>query len=60
MLADILTTTVFVLGPEKGLNLVNNLSGVSCEITTSDYKVYTSNGFKDRVIDLNKEFKFTN
>jgi len=60
MLADILTTTVFVLGPEKGLNLVNNLSGVSCEITTSDYKVYTSDKFKDRIIDLNKEFKFAN
>ena len=60
MLSDILTTTVFALGPEKGINLINNLSGVSCEITTSDYKVYTSNGFKDRIADLNKEFKFAN
>jgi thiamine biosynthesis lipoprotein len=60
MLADLLTTTVFTLGPEKGLKLIDSLQGVSCEITTSDYKVYTSEGFKDRIIDLNKEFKFVN
>lgn len=60
MLADILTTTVFALGPEKGLKLVDSLPNVSCEITTSDYKVYTSTEFKDRFIDLNKEFKFAN
>jgi len=58
MLADILTTTVFTLGPEKGLKLIDSLSNVSCEITTSDYTVYTSKGFKDRIVDLNKEFKF--
>jgi len=60
MLADLLTTTVFTLGPEKGLKLVDSLPNVSCEITTSDYKVYTSEGFKDRIIDLNKEFTFAN
>lgn len=60
MLADILTTTVFALGPEKGLKLINSLPGVSCEITTSDHKVYTSEGFKDRISDLNKDFKFGN
>lgn len=60
MLADILTTTVFTLGPEKGLKLINNLPGVSCEITTADYKVYTSEGFKERVTDLSKDFEFVN
>lgn len=60
MLADLLTTTVFILGPEKGLNLIKTLPNVSCEITTSDYKVYTSDDFKDRIIDLNKEFEFAN
>ena len=60
MLCDILTTTVFTLGPEKGLKLIDSLQGVSCEITTSDYKVYTSVGFKARIIDLNKEFTFAN
>lgn len=60
MLADILTTTVFTLGPDKGLKLINSMPKISCEITTSDYKVYTSNGFKDRVTKLNKDFNFEN
>lgn len=60
MLSDLLTTTVFTLGPEKGLKLIDSLSNVSCEITTSDYKVYTSEGFKDKIIDLNKDFEFIN
>lgn len=60
MLADLLTTTVFTLGPEKGLKLINNLPGVSCEITTADNKVYISEGFKDRITDLNKDFEFVN
>lgn len=60
MLADLLTTTVFTLGPEKGLNLINNMSEVSCEINMADYKVYTSDGFKDRITNLNKDFKFAN
>ncbi|EKQ57171.1 MULTISPECIES: FAD:protein FMN transferase [unclassified Clostridium] len=58
MIADILTTTVFALGPEKGLELINNMSNVSCEITTTDYKIYASNGFKDRINNLNKDFQF--
>ena len=60
MLADILTTTVFTLGPDKGIELINSMPGVSCEITTSDYKVYTSDGFKDRVENLKGDFKFVN
>ncbi|MDR3595311.1 FAD:protein FMN transferase [Clostridium sp.] len=60
MLADILTTAVFALGPEKGIKLINSLPQVSGEITTSDYKIYTSQGFKDRITDLNKDFKFAN
>lgn len=60
MLADLLTTTVFTLGPEKGLKLINSLPEASCEITTSDYKIYVSDGFKDRITNLNKEFKFAN
>lgn len=60
MIADILTTTVFVLGPEKGIKFVDSLPNVSCEITGSDYKVYTSKGFKKNIEDLNKNFKFSN
>ena len=58
ILSDILTTAVFTLGPDKGIKLINSLDKVSCEITTSDYKVYTSDSFKDRVTKLNKDFNF--
>lgn len=60
MLSDLLTTTVFTLGQGKGLELIDSLPGVSCEITTSDYKVYTSEGFKERITNLNKDFEFAN
>lgn len=59
MLTDILSTTVFILGQEKGVKLIEGLQGASCEVTTSDYNVYTSEGFKGRVTDLNTEFNFS-
>jgi len=60
MIADILTTTVFVLGPEKGLKFVESLPNVACEVTTSDNKIYTSKGFKTQIENLNKDFNFVN
>jgi thiamine biosynthesis lipoprotein len=60
MLADILSLTVFELGPEKGIDLINSIPNTSCEVTTTDFKVYTSTGFKDKFSDLNKDFKFAN
>ena len=58
MLADILSLTVFELGPEKGIKLIDSIPNVACEITTTDYKVYTSSRFKDRISNLNNDFKF--
>lgn len=60
MLADILTTTVFILGPEKGIKFVESLPDVSCEITGTDFKVYQSSGFKGRISNLNNDFKLAN
>jgi thiamine biosynthesis lipoprotein len=60
MLADILSLTVFAMGPEKGIKLINSMPNVSCEVTTTDFKVYTSSKFKDKFSDLNKEFKLAN
>jgi FAD:protein FMN transferase len=60
MLADILSLTVFELGPKKGIDLINSIPKVSCSVTTTDYKVYTSSGFKDKISNLNKNFKFAN
>lgn len=42
--ADPLSTAVFVLGVEKGLNLVNGLQGVDCVIIDADGKVHYSAG----------------
>lgn len=60
MLADILSLTVFELGPEKGIELINSMPNTSCEITTTDFKVSTSTGFNDKFSDLNKDFKLAN
>ncbi len=41
-LSDALDTGIFVLGVEKGLNLVNQLPGVSCIIVDEESKVHYS------------------
>lgn len=58
MLSDILSTVAFVLGKEEGIHFMERLSGVSCEITGTDFKIYTSEGFDTRIENLNKEFEF--
>jgi len=58
MIADILSLAVFELGPQKGINLINSIPKVSCEVTTTDFKVYTTSGFKNKFSDLNNKFKF--
>ena len=45
MLADALATAVFVLGPEKGLDLLNRL-GVDGMIVTSDLQRYETPGLR--------------
>ncbi|NMM63643.1 FAD:protein FMN transferase [Clostridium sp. P21] len=58
MICDLLSTTVFILGREKGIQFVENLPKVDCEITTSDYNIYTTSGLKDKIQDINKDFKY--
>ena len=41
--ADALATSVFVLGPEEGLNLVNSLDNVDALIIDDDRNIYRSN-----------------
>jgi thiamine biosynthesis lipoprotein len=45
-LCDALATSVFVLGVDAGLNLINQLKGVSCIIVDDQQKVHTSNQLK--------------
>lgn len=43
-IADALATSVFILGKENGLSLVNQLKGVECVIIDIDGNFYSSNG----------------
>ncbi len=45
--ADALATGVFVLGPEKGMELIEKLNDVECIIVDSDDKVHLSSGLKN-------------
>lgn len=56
ILSDMLTTIVFVLGPQKGLDLVHSMEGVDCEITGTDNAIYMTPGFRDHFSDLNADF----
>ena len=56
MKADLLTTAVFVLGPENGLKFVDKISNIECFITTKDYKLYTSAGYKNDIANLDTDF----
>lgn len=53
---DALSTSVFVLGVDKGLKLVESMEGVEAVIITSDKKVYTTTGAKDIFEITNKEY----
>lgn len=48
-MADALSTAVFVLGPEKGMALIEGLDGVEGVIVDSNGKVTASTGFKGRI-----------
>ncbi len=50
VLADALSTGVFILGPEKGMALIERLPEVEGVIVTSDNRLLVSNGLKDRLI----------
>jgi len=41
-LADALATSVFVLGKEKGLELINQLKGIECLLITDKHELFTS------------------
>ncbi len=45
--ADALSTTVFLLGVEKGMDLVENLEGVEAIVVTDDRQVVLSSGIND-------------
>ncbi len=56
--ADALSTSVFLLGAEKGLALLEELEGVEGMLITNDRKVYLTSGLKSQVKSLAKGFEF--
>ena len=44
--ADGLSTTCFILGRKKGMELINKISGVEAVFITDDYKLHYTSGFK--------------
>ena len=48
-IGDALATSVFILGPEVGLDLINQLKGIECLIVDSNNEIITSNN-----LDLEK------
>ncbi|HAX72597.1 MAG TPA: thiamine biosynthesis protein ApbE [Firmicutes bacterium] len=58
--ADALSTTIFSLGVEKGLELVNSLDDTEAIFITKDYEVYVTENAKDYFEITNSEFKLMN
>lgn len=63
VIADGLSTSVYALGIEKGLELVNRLDGIEAVLLTEDGSIYASNGVLDGSVKLNitkGEYKIVN
>ena len=48
-MADGLDTGIFVMGPQRGMELVEKLAGVEAIIVDQAGKVLVSSGLKDRI-----------
>lgn len=55
--ADALSTTVFIMGSEKGLKIIDELEGIEALAITLDKKIYVSKGLKDKLIVTDKEYE---
>ncbi len=54
---DALSTTLFVLGKEKGMKFVNELEGVEAIFITKDYNIYITPKLKEKFTLTNTDFK---
>lgn len=54
--ADALSTSLFILGEEKGLELVNSLDGVEAIFIREDLGIIITDGLKDKVKISNDDF----
>jgi len=58
MLTDLLTTAVFVLGPEQGSRFIRNQKGIEGAIIDSRYHLWTTGSMAQDMEDVSKEFQF--
>jgi len=54
---DVLSTAVFILGLEKGLELIESLDGVEVILITNEKEIYHSSGVNEQLNIINKEYK---
>lgn len=57
MSADALSTSVFVLGPEKGMELIKSISGIDGIIVMSDSRLVITPGVKGKVESISEDYK---
>lgn len=55
--ADALSTSVFILGPAKGLELIEEIDDVEVILITKDLGIILSSGIEDEVDILNDDFQ---
>ncbi|WMJ79938.1 FAD:protein FMN transferase [Clostridium sp. MB40-C1] len=58
--ADALSTTVFALGLNDGLKLIDSMKNAEAILVTKDKNIYTTSGIKDNLKITNSQFKFKN
>ncbi|KEI05452.1 FAD:protein FMN transferase [Clostridium botulinum] len=57
---DALSTTVYILGVEKGLELIEELKGIDAILITKDRKVYVTKNIKNKFQIIDESFKLEN
>lgn len=57
--ADALSTSVFILGPVKGLELVEETDGVEAMLITKDLRIILSSGIEGEIDILNGDFQLS-
>jgi len=57
---DALSTSVFAMGVEEGMNFVNSIGGIDAIFITKDNKVYITDGLKDIFSLTNEDFTLEN
>ena len=58
MIADVLSTIVFVKGAEDGMNFIKAIDGADALIATSDNKLISTQGLKNKIGDISEEYKY--